>query len=73
MTVHGLSGCLSSTLMSWPSSLIFAVSSSANFDLLPSPGVKLRIFATRVDAGLAYSDADLVAPSAIILGNQFIE
>lgn len=31
---------------------------------------KLKIFATRVDAALAYSEADFVAPSAMILGSE---
>lgn len=31
---------------------------------------KLRIFATRVAAALAYSEADFVAPSAMILGSE---
>jgi RNA methyltransferase, TrmH family len=31
---------------------------------------KLRIFATRVEAALAYSDADFAAPVAIVLGSE---
>ncbi|MBC7851922.1 MAG: RNA methyltransferase [Pirellulaceae bacterium] len=31
---------------------------------------KIKIFATRVDAALAYSDADLVAPCAVSLGSE---
>lgn len=31
---------------------------------------KLRLFATRVDAALNYSEADFVAPSAMILGSE---
>jgi len=31
---------------------------------------KLRIFATRVEAALSYSDADFTAPAAIVLGSE---